>query len=94
MKPASNFHEQLNREAKAQRLVRRIWAQLPPELRRHPRLAASYAKSTEAQRCGWAEIAGENPPSEQTWARVVELLEERSRDERRYHGLEDARVGA
>ncbi len=84
-----NPYERMNREAKANRIARKIWAQLPPVLRKNPALAAAYAKSTEAQRCSWAEIVGENPPSEETWARVVELLDEMSRDERRYHGLED-----
>lgn len=85
----TNRFEIEGRERKARSIARIIWRHLPPEVRTNPELGAGVADVPQEERDSFARIAGQNPPSEDTWKRVCALLDEKVADERHWLSLDE-----
>lgn len=87
--PRNPWRDQ-RREQKAQAIARLLWRHMPPEVRTNPDLAAGVADVPQEERDSFARCAGQNPPSEETWERVCELVAEKVADERRWLSLDES----
>ena len=77
----ANPYETNAREHKAQAIVGVLWQAMTPGQRRDPRQPERVRLFNQTQRDLAAGVAGKHTPSRDTWARVVELLGERHRQE-------------
>lgn len=89
-----NPHEQIGRERKAQAIARFLWLQIPRQDRTNQQLPAGIAAVDEQERDIFAAHAGQKPPSDETWARVVELIGEKIADERRWLSMDEERAAS
>lgn len=69
-----NAHKSRARRKKVDKLTTSIWEGLPPEDRRDDATVEVFATMKPAFRAQFAAIAGVLPPSDETWAMVVEWL--------------------
>lgn len=67
-------HEHLARQKKVDAITAAIWEGLTPEERRSDQTVETFATMKPAFRAQFAAVAGQLPPSDKTWAMVVEWL--------------------
>ena len=82
-----NVFEAEARERKAQAIARCVWRHTERSDRTNPAWPAVLEQAGTSMRNILAEAAGQNAPSDETWARVVELVAEKVADERHWFGL-------
>lgn len=81
--------EQLGRERKAFGIALHLWRLVPREDRTRSDLGERLMQMPQEHRDAVAHRAGKRTPSELTWKRVCEMIDEKAAEERRFQGMLD-----